>query len=617
MNKHCSPFILAPIAFLLAMHAAQGMTLGEVQLKSYIGQRFKADIPYRLNADERTPEGCHQLLPSNNDVTFIGSATVQVIPQGDGKSGVVRILGRQAAEEPIVGFALHFECDSINLTRDYNVFLDPAPVVDVPIVSSAATITTTAPTSLEARKSSKAVSTTKEVTLQQLAEKYYPINSAGYERYLNKLKRNNPDFGETDRIPVGSMIVIPPRPKVANAAPKAPSMVSVASEQSHLRLEGDERQPPVMSSGNTKITPEAYVKELEAKVAELSELRKKLQLEIDALDQRLAQSQSPASHVVASAAVAVASAAQVVASAPVVAVKAPEPKPAVPRIKSEQTSWQWPALGILGLLGLGTLWWRRRSSREEGVEEVSESILSALKTNFSPRRAMPTQLSMMHNMNTGFEVVHEDTNSLDQAQYFLAQGDTLRAIELLQQLLKADPLDAERWLMLFRVYRQQGMKSDYIQLANKFRAQTPKPSEDDWELVRSIGFKLAPEHPLFARVEEPKPIVETPVDLAISSLERSTQVSALTASAAAVSETINTRASSSGSMSDVNLIDLLQPKPAPAPAHFVRPTIAEEAVDIQLPPISGIKDPVELSSLEELEFNVEKLEFEGGKVPKE
>ncbi|WP_373974602.1 hypothetical protein NT239_13350 [Chitinibacter sp. SCUT-21] len=610
MNKKLSPFVIAPIAFLLAMQGASAMTLGDLQVKSYIGQRFKGDIPYRLGANERLLEDCHAIRQISGDVNYLGSASLQVIPYGDGNSGVIRITSQRPSDEPIMGFALQVQCENIDLTREFTVFLDPAPIVDAPVVSDK-TKTLPLNTSIEAKKAQMTTVVKKDTSLEQIARRYYSLGSTQYERYLQKLKRSNPDFTADEVIVAGTELHVPPRPKAKpkavnlNAAPPqlAANPPQLANEQGLLRLEGAERQ---VSVPNSKVNPDAYVKELEAKVAQLTELRQKLQMEIDALDQRLALNAAISAQQTGLAS-GMASAVATVAPKPVqtAAAIAKPAESTVKRSVDNGMTWQWPMVGFLAFVGGGVWWWLRRRTEQDGFDSVaSHSVLSVLKTNYSPRHAAPTELSLIQQANSAIQVSDAETSSLEQAQYYLAHGDTFRALELLQQLLDADPQDVERWLMLFRVYRQQGMKSDYIRLAQQFRAQDPKPADDDWELVRSIGYKLAPEVELFARGDSTHVAAaaekqqEQPVDLAIENL------------------TMATQAASIGKEPDnINLLEAFQAKPAmvkPSTAQKIAPPLAGDET-INVPELSVMNHQEDISSLEQFEFDVKELEFDDEK----
>ncbi|QLI82240.1 hypothetical protein HZU75_12285 [Chitinibacter fontanus] len=608
MKNNILPFALAPIAAVLSMisFSAQAMTIGELQIKSHIGQRFKAEIPYRLNGDERLLEDCNQLRPSESDSTYLGPANLQIVPSGDGSSGVIRVTSQKPADEPIIGFALHVECENINLTRDFTVFLDPAPVVETPVVSSR-DFKLVAPKAREPAPAGKASIVQKDTTLPQIAQRYYSPSSAQFARYLEKLQRSNPGIGPEDIIAAGSPIVLPPRPKAklspaAENFPAAQNAANLSPEHGQLRLEGAERTLP---QTNAKVNADAYVKELEAKVAELSDLRKKLQAEIDALDTRLAQNSKQLqleSGNLAKSVAAIPSSAPAATQVPVVAAASTPVRTTV----QSQFAWQWPALGLLGLLGGGVWWWVRRRAEDDSYTNANLGLsVNAFAPAVAAQRQGATQFSLLQHPNSAIEVTDGESSSLEQAQFFLAHGDTLRAIELLQQLVEADPQDVERWLMLFRVYRQQGMKSDYIQLAHRFRAQEPAPAADDWELVRSIGFKLAPEHELFAREESipthtVAPSADTPLELAIVNLSSS-----------------SSQSPQADSAEQINLIEMFQAaKPVEQRAPVLPAT--EDVLDNNLivPPLSNrTSEQEDKSDVEKLDFAVNDIEFEDDNKP--
>ncbi|WP_410497737.1 FimV family protein [Chitinibacter sp. S2-10] len=626
MKKSLAPFMLAPLALLLSLNGAHAMTLGEVQLKSFLGQRFKADIPFRLNGEERLLEDCYQIRPVSSDVAYIGATSIQLLPRGDGSSGILRVTSGSLAEEPIMGFALNIECDGVSLTREFTVFLDPPPVIEAPVTSQKKTsfLTEAAP----AAKKIPSLITQQETTLERIAGRYFPASSPLYSRYLTRLKRSNPELVDAE-IPAGSEVYLPPRPVAKKPAAKVvhpqlaatqttpPAPASSGQEQGRLRLEGADSQivsPPPASLQNN---PEAYIKELENKIAELGQLRQRLQLEIEALDRRMALNAQAMNTVASAAQTAVVTSAPLLASpvASVTVVPAPVVKEgdasSVKRTVAQTSNWQWPlVIGLFGL-GAGIWWWRRNGDQESSDEHVPSSVLSALKTSYAPRPASPaTEQSLMKQLNTGIEVRDVEANSLDQAQYYMAHGDTLRAIEMMQQLIEADPQDVERWLMLFRVYRQQGMKSDYVQLAKKFRAQTPPLDEDDWELVRSIGYKLDPEHPLFAKAVKPQERVVDEIDVELQGLAEAGRPFGLKA------ESTSTNQAKQGEASEVDLLQAFQAPVHPRAAHKTAAPLRDEIEpDLTIPASHVLNDQVELSPLDELEFDVKEIRFDDDKKP--
>jgi hypothetical protein len=179
-------------------------------------------------------------------------------------------------------------------------------------------------------------------------------------------------------------------------------------------------------------------------------------------------------------------------------------------------------------------------------------------------------MSMMHHPGTGIEVSDYGSNDLAQIQVMLAQGDVAEAIDLLYKSIDEEPEDIERWLMLFRVFRQQGMKTEYANLAKNLR--TIVRDEADWELVRNIGAKLDPDNHLYRRTENSLP---------------------------EVAESANARPTSShveldihpeptpASMMHAFLEIEAQPYVPPAAAQAAAEPISEILLDLQLPDTTG------------------------------
>nr|WP_314902265.1 hypothetical protein [uncultured Deefgea sp.] len=323
-------------------------------------------------------------------------------------------------------------------------------------------------------------------------------------------------------------------------------MSTPPKEMGQLRLEdGDAINKPHAEPINLKQNPEAYAKELEEKIVTLTELNKRLQLELAELDIKMAQIQlanaKSANDAVASTTLAAtsasglpdvaapASAVQVVATTTVappkrvmetvqVASAAVEPE--------SKTNWNWAWLVLAGGGVGGLVWWRRKMQEQAerwanadiNAVDLNRSILSIIqaKVGHTMAQSPNTVMSLFgaggsQKSQPGFEVKEELNDNLDQAQYFLSQCETLKAIDLLYAAIDDVPEDSERWLMLFRVFRQQVMKTEYSALAYRFKAI--HKDEGDWELIRSIGNKLDPENPLFIRnVEAAKAKTTTPFD---------------------------------------------------------------------------------------------------------
>nr|WP_314900790.1 bZIP transcription factor [uncultured Deefgea sp.] len=253
-----------------------------------------------------------------------------------------------------------------------------------------------------------------------------------------------------------------------------------------------------------------YTKDLEQKVKMLEDLQLQMQLEVEQLNQRLSQLNAASTVASPVAAVTLAPVAPVVASA----VQTSNPSasqviitPAESKPATGFSRWLICAgLALLAACAAFVAWRRRRSKDDDWATEdepVPHTLIGHLTafTKRSKSTEHATMMSMLHEPGQGIEVSDYGSNDLAQIQIMLAQGDVSEAIDLLYKTIDEDPEDIERWLMLFRVFRQQGMKTDYAALAKNLRLVVK--DEADWELVRNIGAKLDPDNHLYRRTENP------------------------------------------------------------------------------------------------------------------
>ncbi len=515
LNFHLRPLYAAITLLGVAMPVAHSVTLGELQLQSYVGQHFRGSVPYRLNAGETLNEQCIELQQGNSELPNLGAATIQLRPSTE-QSGVFVIESRSTVGEPTVAFAIKVACGNQQITRNFTAFLNIAPVTN-----ERETLTRFAVRAPEKKLREVESTPLKEIeefvvknpiSLKELTKRYYPANTPQYPRYLQKLSNTNPELDPNAELSTGTTVIIPER---LRSVRKKPTPVAV-SESGQLRLDA-----AVPSTNSKPITPSAaqYTKDLEQKVKMLEDLQLQMQVEVEQLNQKLSQ---------LNAITATASqVATVITSTPIIASAAIAPSrsvtastPIVTTVESKVGTGlsHWLiGLGLALLVAIAAfLFWRRRQSTGEQWSPEHEPTAHTLRGQLNPftKRSKSNEhatiMSMLHTPGQGIEVNDYSGDNLARVQIMLAHGEVSEAIDLLYKCIDDDPEDIERWLMLFRVFRQQGMRTEYAALAKNLRLIVK--DEADWELVRNIGAKLDPDNHLYRRTENPlKEVAESAI----------------------------------------------------------------------------------------------------------
>jgi hypothetical protein len=530
---------------------AHALGLGELQLRSYVGQHLRATIPFRLSDTETLSDDCITISNSNGDLPSIGPVEPRI------RGNNIVLEGSENISEPTGAFSLHINCGRVIYDRDFVVLLDPPPEVEPAIVTP-------------------------------IAERRAPSE---------------------ERPPV-TTAATPPKRKASKAVPVADATQKPASKPVHqgasgarpaqperdvLRIQGDSLPPLTLPA--TPGSPE-YARELEQRVATLKTLQGKLEADIvtlqttlDALkkqqaaspaqDQTAARAALPAAQANASAPVAapaMSAAPQPTAAAAPAPTAVPVPTAAPVPVRSSQGGLPlWP-LGVLAaaLAGALFMWWRQRRNDAALAADLYADTMIGKPVNLGVTlQRKLTQASGFINSQlspTGIEVKEAQPDLDERAQMLLLQGEVTAAIEELQRGIADAPDDVERWFLLFRIFRHQGMKIDYAQLARDFKVK--HPDDEDWELVRNIGQRLDPENPLYAQTT---PAAASPLDSADLEL-----IAPLAAAAAAVP-----RAGPTPSQHEP-VLDFLSDSAGP-----VEPRLDEAAfsapphIDLELPDLGG------------------------------
>ena len=90
----------------------------------------------------------------------------------------------------------------------------------------------------------------------------------------------------------------------------------------------------------------------------------------------------------------------------------------------------------------------------------------------------------------------DDSDSIIKgARLFYEDGAHSRAIELLTFAIEERPGSVKLWLALFEIYRLEGMKGEFAELAGRFRSTHDK--SEFWPKIQFIGREIDPQHPLY------------------------------------------------------------------------------------------------------------------------
>jgi hypothetical protein len=114
--------IAALAGSILLAGSAQALTVGDIQVKSGLGQRLDASIPVTLAAGEDIAQGCVRLEDSPNtkfkDVPAVRDYSMTI--DRNGKDVRIRITTPTPLEEPVVRVSLLIRCGAkVSTSREY------------------------------------------------------------------------------------------------------------------------------------------------------------------------------------------------------------------------------------------------------------------------------------------------------------------------------------------------------------------------------------------------------------------------------------------------------------------------------------------------------------------
>jgi hypothetical protein len=128
---------LKSLSFLLGLlhaGAAPALGLGELSVRSYLGQPLVASVRL-LDAGAAARAECFSVAPSEGGITPPPTVRLSVEPRGD--QVLLQLRSVEPLYEPVVQFTVIADCDT-SLRRDYVLLLDMPPAVSAPQTDSPA-----------------------------------------------------------------------------------------------------------------------------------------------------------------------------------------------------------------------------------------------------------------------------------------------------------------------------------------------------------------------------------------------------------------------------------------------------------------------------------------------
>lgn len=389
---------LALAALLSATFAAHATGLGDISVRSHLGERLRVEV--QLRGGDASPRGveCFHLsnaLADNSGLPRLRHASMSVLQNPPR----LVITSRDTIFEPAIELAVFYGC-GVYLSRSYTVLLSPREIAAIaPPLADAADERRLAPPPATPAPRPAAERRVRALlageTPEEMAQRLYPRSEAYRKRFLRELLALNPGRLAADELgqPLadGETLKIPPRfvppakkpaPAPAPAAPAAPppaaapatppaettpppaadrlvlsppdeASVPVQATPEQARLEMDQRLRDVIGQAR------ALSNELSAMQTEFPNPPPEIRTRLLEMETRLARMELAAVRIKLSAAATDPATAQPAAQAapaeppapPPAAVAQPAPatdKPAAPAVVAEEDGHGfWWGLGIL------------------------------------------------------------------------------------------------------------------------------------------------------------------------------------------------------------------------------------------------------------------------------
>lgn len=273
-------FVFFGTSCTACLSAANAASLGEAELRSWLGEPLNIRIPVLASAAEDEILDATCLKVSADSEPFSLVRELRVALAGVERERFYTLRGFTSINEPYIKLVLRFQCAGQGaISRQYTLLLDPRPTPNPPAVAPLATPTNiTEPKQNIERLSGQWVAppasdTNRADSLATIAEGVYPKSIKRKARYIAALRQLNPSLAglaDNATLPANIALTLPDlrtlsttrnvvaanAAKPANAAPpapiKPPQAAKVARPKSPPRLQLSGQTPPQAPGAATK-----------------------------------------------------------------------------------------------------------------------------------------------------------------------------------------------------------------------------------------------------------------------------------------------------------------------------------------------------------------------------
>ena len=494
--------------------AAQGWAigLGDIVLRSRVGEPLRAEVPINTEPGETIEASCFTLAPlDGSDLPVISAGRTKLVREGDRYR--LLITGSKPVSEPVFLIGLRAGC-GIDLQRDY-VLMPPEPLV---LASSPSSPTNDVDAPAGGTRGRGAANqewrASEGDTLESIAEALVPDNLAQQRRMLAALKRANPKLSGRPGLADGTPVAIPdvrqrvvaeretvpeqrPRLRSEESPPPPPAPPKIAKPVAAPTAGGVDRvvlgaPPAEIAPGQKAVPAKGSREELDERMLKVQATIQSLNTQIEALDRALAlTTEAMALQQKMQAAEAAGG------SLPAPIAKPAEPPPAA------SGNWLEVLLSALagGLVAVGLAHFLGRRHERRAEDQVPLAIAvparpAAPAPGPAPRvepvaspagtttGAAPVDLHLDGFSRPPGDLravdvrYNQDESAIALAEIMLSFGRLEGATETLARHVEESASDNPRpWLMLLDLYRRGGLRADYTKLLptlrKKFNMQVP------------------------------------------------------------------------------------------------------------------------------------------------